>query len=104
LGGSGRKLIANPLADVLDAVADLAANFFAAGGCEKKRRPDSHAYSRGEGENVAQGVIFFPGIKIASPISQVRHAIASAVNSIGHSVPHIFRDAFGLVEQINYGF
>jgi hypothetical protein len=105
-GGSARfgsEAIPNPVADALNLFPDLATDFLTACRGKQDRGTDSDAYSGGEGENVAESMIF-TGVEILGPIAKIGHSVAGAINALGDAVPHVVGNVFRLFQQIDCGF
>jgi hypothetical protein len=72
--GSRRETFPHPVADILNLIADLAADFFATRGSKQQSRADSHAYAGHKSKHVANGVIV-ARIHIFCLVTQIRNPI-----------------------------
>lgn len=101
-GGPGREALAYAVADIVDLIADLAADFFAAGGSEQQGCANANAYASYESQHIADGVIF-ARVKVLRLVTQIGHAVGGSADAVGNALPDVAGEAVGLVEKINRG-
>jgi hypothetical protein len=104
--GTSREPFPHSISDILNFVADLPADFFAAGWGEQQSCADSNADAGYECEQVADGMVI-SRVKvrdlITNLVAQVGDALAGTIHAIGDPTPYIAREVVRLVEEIYCG-
>ena len=97
-----REPTPNPLTGSPDSLLQRIANRFSAGGSKEQSYSQSHADSHGEGDDMAQCVIFAT-VKMLSLIADIGSPARDLVNSRSNLAPRVLRNTIRVVQEIRCG-